>query len=80
MNKKIKIFYIIDIFVLVISFIVMFILDNKKTYGLEALTSVGYFTCVGVIFIISAFLLVIVSLIRIVINLVNMKNIRKKCC
>lgn len=68
MNKKLKIFYIIDIMVMLISMIGIIIIENQKTYGLVALTSVGYFVILSCIFIISLIMLVIVSLIYFIKN------------
>lgn len=63
MNKKLKIFYIIDITIMIISMVGIVIVENQKTYGLAALTNVGYFIILSCIFMISFITLVIVSLI-----------------
>lgn len=68
MNKKLKIFYIIDITVMLISMVGIVIVENQKTYGLAALTSVGYFVILSCIFIMSLIMLVIVSLIYFIKN------------
>ena len=39
---NIKIFYIVDLIFMIISIIGIIIVDNKASYGLEALTNVGY--------------------------------------
>lgn len=63
MNKKLKIFYIIDITITIISIVGIIIVENQKTYGLVALTSVGYFVILSCIFVISLIMLMIVSMI-----------------
>lgn len=68
MNKKLKIFYIIDITIMIISMVGIVIVENQKTYGLAALTSVGHFVILSCIFIISLITLVIVSLIYFIKN------------
>ncbi len=67
MNEKLKIFYLIDITVLIISFIgAIFVNNYDYGYGLSALEGVGDFVIVGLIFLISLFLLIIVSIIYII--------------
>lgn len=68
MNKKLKIFYIIDITIMIISMVGIVIIENQKTYGLAALTNVGYFVILSCIFIMSLIMLVIVSLIYFIKN------------
>lgn len=69
MNKKIKIFYIIDFATMIVSIIGMIVIDNGKTYGLAALASVGHFVIFALIFIASLILLMIVSIIYFIIKL-----------
>lgn len=66
MSKKLKIFYIIDISILIVSLLLAIIENAIPQTGLAALESVGRFVVFGIIFIISAFLLVMVSLIYII--------------
>lgn len=66
MSKKIKIFYIIDLIIMIMSIIGMLIINNKNAYGLEALTNVGYIVILLFIFITSLILLVMVSFIYII--------------
>lgn len=68
MNKKLKIFYIIDITIMIISMVGIVIVENQKTYGLAALTNVGYFVILSCIFMISFIMLVIVSLVYFIKN------------
>ena len=68
MNKKLKIFYIIDILILIVSFIAVIIIDNSNTYGLAALTSVGHLVVCGIIFLISLILLIVVFLVHMIIK------------
>lgn len=75
MNKKIKIFYIIDVLIMIISIIGMVILENKANYGLAALTSVGYSVVLFLIFILSIVLIIIVSFIYFLIKL--KKNLKE---
>lgn len=63
-NKKIKVFYIIDLIVMMISMVGMIIVNHKANFGLEALTSVGYVVILLILFIISLILLIIVSFIH----------------
>lgn len=63
MNKKIKIFYIVDLIIMMISILGIIIVNNKTAYGLEALTNVGYVVVLLSIFIVSLILLIIVSFI-----------------
>lgn len=74
MNKKIKVFYIIDLVIMMASIIGMIVVDNGKTYGLSALTSVGYFVVLALIFIISLVLLIIVSIVYFIIKLKRRKE------
>lgn len=69
MNKKLKIFYIIDLSIMSISVIGMLIENNKNVYGLASLSSAGYFTILLLVFIFSFVLLVIVSIVYFVIKL-----------
>lgn len=63
MNKKMKIFYIVDLIFMIISIVGIIIVNNKIAYGLEALSNVGYVVILLCIFIVSLILLIIVSLI-----------------
>lgn len=63
MNKKMKIFYIVDLIFMIISIVGIIIVDNKIAYGLEALSNVGDVVILLCIFIVSLILLIIVSLI-----------------
>lgn len=63
MSKKIKIFYVVDLIIMIMSIIGMLIINNKNAYGLEALTNVGYIVVLLFIFITSLILLVTVSFI-----------------
>ncbi len=64
MSKKIKIFYIIDIFVVVASIIGIVLNKNTESYGLAALTQVGYFVIFLGLFLISIILLLLVTCIN----------------
>lgn len=66
MSKKIKIFYVVDLIIMIISIIGMLIINNKNAYGLEALTNVGYIVVLLFIFITSLILLVTVSFIYVI--------------
>ncbi len=63
MNKKMKMFYIVDLIVMFISFVGMIVVNNKTNFGLAALTSVGHFVILLSVFLVSVILLIIVSLI-----------------
>ncbi len=43
MNKKLRIFYIIDSIFLIVSFAVIVLINNNEKYGLSALESVKQF-------------------------------------
>lgn len=66
MSKKIKIFYVVDLIIMIMSIIGMLIINNKNAYGLEALTDVGYIVVLLFIFITSLILLVTVSFIYVI--------------
>ena len=66
MSKKIKILYIIDFIIFVTSGIGLIIVSNSKNYGLAALTSLGNFVVLGLIFLASILLFVIISIICII--------------
>lgn len=74
MNKKIKIFYIVDFIFMIISIIGIIIVNNKTAYGLESLTNVGYVVVLLFIFIVSLILLIIVSFIYVILK----RNQKKK--
>lgn len=76
MEKVIKLFYIIDFIIIVISAIGLIVINNSEYYGLAALTNVGYFVIVGLIFIASILLFVIVSIIFIIIFII--KKVKSK--
>ena len=63
MNKKMKMFYIVDLIVMFISFVGMIVVNHKTKFGLAALTGVGYFVILLSVFLVSVILLIIVSLI-----------------
>lgn len=63
MNKKIKVFYIIDIVIVVLSAIGLIVIENNKEFGLSALEGTGKFVILGIIFLISLLALIIVSII-----------------
>ena len=71
MCKKFKIFYIIDLLFLVLSLIGMIILNNKVEYGLSALTSVGQFVVLLIVFVVSIILNLVISLICLISKLKN---------
>ena len=75
MNRKIKIFYVIDLIFMLISIIGIIILDNKATYGLSALTNVGYVVVLIFIFVVSLILLITVSIMYVI-----LKKKRKQSC
>lgn len=66
MSKKIKIFYVVDLIIMIMSIIGMLIINNKNAYGLEALTNVGHIVVLLFIFITSLILLVTVSFIYVI--------------
>lgn len=66
MNKKLKIFYIIDSSIMIISLLIVIVLNFTPQTGLAALEGVGQFVLFGIIFIISAILFITVSLIHII--------------
>lgn len=68
MNKKMKIFYIVDLIFMIISIVGIITVDNKTAYGLEALSNVGYVVILLFIFIVSLILLIIVSLIYVILK------------
>lgn len=76
MNKKIKLFYLVDILIIIIFLIGMFINNFDSGYGLAALSSVGYFVVFGILFIVSISLLFIVTMIRLITK-ISKKSIRK---
>ena len=78
MNKKIKIFYVVDLIIMIMSIIGMLIINNKNAYGLEALTNVGYIVILLFIFITSLMLLVIVSFIYVILRKGRNKEVNKK--
>ena len=74
MNEKLKIFYCIDITILIISFIgAIFINNYDYGYGLSALSGIGDFIIAGLIFLTSLFLLIIVTIIYIIIRCIKKK-------
>ena len=68
MNKKLRIFYIIDSIFMIVSFTATVLINNNDTYGLSALESVGQFVMCGVIFLVSLILLIIVFLVNVIIK------------
>lgn len=78
MSKKIKIFYVVDLIIMIMSIIGMLIINNKNAYGLEALTNVGYIVILLFIFITSLMLLVIVSFIYVILRKGRNKEVNKK--
>lgn len=68
MNKKIKMFYIVDLIVMIISVVGMIIVNNKANFGLAALTSVGYFVILLFVFVVSIILLIVISLTYIILK------------
>ena len=68
MNKKMKMFYIVDLIVMFISFVGMIVVNNKANFGLAALTSVGYFVVLLSIFAVSIISLIIISLIYVILK------------
>lgn len=66
MNMKIKILYIIDFIIFVASGIGLIIENNSENYGLSALTSLGHFVVLGLIFIASILIFIIISIICII--------------
>ena len=66
MNMKIKIFYIIDFIIFITSGLGLIIINNSKNYGLEALEDVGHFVVLGMLFIASILLFIIVSIVFII--------------
>ena len=78
MSKKIKIFYVVDLIIMIMSIIGMLIINNKNAYGLEALTNIGYIVILLFIFITSLMLLVIVSFIYVILRKGRNKEVNKK--
>lgn len=76
MNKKIKLFYLVDILIIIICLIGMFVNNFSGGYGLAALSSVGYFVVFWILFIVSISLLFIVTMIRLITK-ISKKSIRK---
>lgn len=68
MNKKIKVFYIVDLIVMFISIVGMIIVNSKANFGLAALTNVGYFVILLFIFVVSIILLIIISLMYVILK------------
>lgn len=68
MNKKMKMFYIVDLIVMFVSFVGMIVVNNKANFGLAALTSVGYFVILLSIFAVSIISLIIISLIYVILK------------
>ena len=68
MNKKIKMFYIVDLIVMIRSVVGMIIVNNKANFGLVALTSVGYFVILLFVFVVSIILLIVISLTYIILK------------
>lgn len=68
MNKKIKIFYIVDLILMSISIIGIIIINNKTSYGMDALANVGYIVILLFIFIVSLIAIIIMSIIYIIFN------------
>ena len=72
MKKRLFIFYIIDIVIVISSLIAMIIINKDKSIGLASLTSVGYFCVCGIVFLFSICTFSVISML-IIIN-----NFRKK--
>ena len=68
MNKKLRIFYIIDSIFMIVSFTATVLINNNDTYGLSALESAGQFVMWGIIFLVSLILLIIVFLVNMIIK------------
>ncbi len=68
MNKKLRIFYIIDSIFLIASFTATVLINNNDTYGLSALESVGEFVMCMIIFLVSSILLISVLLVNMIIK------------
>ena len=66
MNMKIKIFYIIDFIIFITSGLGLIIINNSKNFGLAALEDVGHFVVLGMLFIASILLFIIVSIVFII--------------
>ncbi len=65
MKNKLKIFYIVDLLIIIISVVLMIIENNKNTYGLNALASTGIFVIFLGIFVVAVSLFIIISIINI---------------
>ncbi len=76
MNQKLAIFYCIDIFVIIVSFILTVLSNLDESTGLGALESVGTFVFFGAIFVFSLALLVIVTVIYFIVK--HYKNKKQK--
>ena len=68
MNKKLRIFYIIDSIFMIVSFTATVLINNNDTYGLSALESVGQFVMWGIISLVSLILLIIVFHVNMIIK------------
>lgn len=65
MNWKLKLFYLINLFIIILSFIILLLLNNSKEYGLSALTNAGYFALFLLIFFISIIIFFIATVVNI---------------
>ena len=77
MNWKLKLFYVIDIFIMILSLIILLLLNNSKAYGLSALTNSGYFALVLLILLLSIIVCFIVTVVNICLKIKVSKNKKK---
>ena len=77
MNWKLKLFYVIDIFIMILSLIILLLLNNSKAYGLSALTNAGYFALVLLILLLSIIVYFIVTVVNICLKIKVSKNKKK---
>ena len=76
MNQKLVIFYCIDTFVIIVSFILTVLSNLDKSPGYGVLESFRHFVFFGAIFVFSLSLLVIVTVIYLIVK--HYKNKKQK--
>lgn len=74
MNKKIKLFYLVDILIIIICLIGMFINNFDSGYGLQSLSSLGNFVIFGILFIVSISLFLVVTMIKVIMKIYKKKH------
>ena len=77
MNWKLKLFYVIDLFIMILSLTFLLLLNNSKEYGLSALTNSGYFALCLLIFLLSIIICFIVIIVNICLKIKVSKNKKK---